>query len=234
MNRRRSAIEDELTHRERLRELAEVDLDAPVDRLRDPIDAYNAAVEDAFETFRESAPAREVFAFLEHTRWFPLVEFERPPEDVRTYVESNPAGEYAIPKLLEFAEYSPSKLAHHVDDADALKRSIATRRTYLRRIDAEPLTIGWPPAPADELRYRIRELRPLVERIADESTVTRLREIRRLTYDADYDRLQTAATATEQLSEADRKRLTDGRLDAEIEALEAERDRLTALLEESA
>ncbi|WP_290818474.1 hypothetical protein [Halovivax sp.] len=255
-NRHCSDLEEEIERRERLLELADVDLDAPVERLREPIATYDEAVREAFAEYRSSAPARELFAFLERTRWFPLVPFDRPPEDVREYVESNDAGELTVPELLEYAEYSRSKLSHHVDDADALKRQVATRRTYLQRIDAEPLTIDWPPAPAAELRYRIRELRPLVARIAREvvsdsepprngerrpggavsgdEVVGLLREIRDLTRDPDYDRLQTAATAREGLSDEERDRLAEGGVEEELTSLRRERERIDAALERAA
>ncbi len=232
------AIDDEIDRLERLQELASVDLDAPVDRIREPIAAYNESIEDAFATYRSSASAREVFDFLDRTRWYPLVPFERPPADLREFVASNPAGESTIPKLLEYAEYSRSKLAHHVDDADELKRQVATQRTYLDRLDAEPLTLSWPPTPAAQLRYAIRERRPLVARIADDVTtdddpVALLRTVRTLTRDPDYDRLQTAATARADLTANERSRLADGRIEVDLEALRREREQLRTTLEET-
>lgn len=233
-SRRLDELADELTERERLRDLATVDLEAPVERLREPIERYDEAVTEAFEAFRSNASAREVFAFLERTRWYPLVDYERPADELREFVETSDAGTEPIPQLLEYADYSRSKLSHVVDDADELKRRVATRRTYLERLDAEPLRIGWPPAPAAELRFRIRELRPLVERVGGEDLVALLREIRELTRDPDYDRLQTAAEADRQLSDEERALLTDGRLENELAALRAERERLRTALEESA
>ena len=249
--RHRAALDEEIERHERLLELSGVDLDVPTDRLREPIERYNAAVREAFDAVLEASSARELFAFVERTRWYPLVTYERPPADLREFVDSNPAGEQPIPTLLEFADYSRSKLAHHVDDADELKRRIATQRTYLSRLDAEPLTIDWPPAPAAELRYRLRELRPLVERIERErparakavddraadadhgdSLVELLREILELSRESDYERLRTAAVASDRLEPAERERLADGRVADRLTALEAERERLEAALGE--
>ncbi|MFC4249595.1 hypothetical protein ACFOZ7_22130 [Natribaculum luteum] len=228
--RRLQELDEEIADRERLIELGNADLGAPVERLRDPIDDYNAAVRSAFADYRASASARELFALLERSQWYPLVAFERPPDDLGEYVETNPAGEYTIPELLEYAEYSRSKLDHYVDDAGELKRQVATQQTYLDGIDAEPLTIAWPPEPAGVLRYRCRELRPFVARVADESVVAALRSIRDLTADPDYERLRTAAVATDQLSADERDRLADGRVEDELETLRAERDRLRETL----
>jgi len=154
------------------------------------------------------------------------VSYERPPDDLAAYVRENPAGEYTIPELLEYADYSRSKLSHYVESADELKRNVATQQTYLEGINAEPLTIDWPPEPAGALQARTREYQPFVARIADEDVVAALREVRLLATDPDYDRLQTAARAVDQLSPAERERLADGRVADELETLQAEQERL--------
>ncbi|SDR43365.1 DUF7118 family protein [Natronobacterium texcoconense] len=230
-SRRLGAIDDELDERERLLELANADLDAPVERLREPIEAYNEAIREAVTEYRLEASAREVFALLERSRWYPFVGYEHPPEDLREYVETSSDGEYTIPELLEYADYSRSKLEHYVEDADVLKRRVATQRTFLDNVDAEPLTIEWPPGPAGELRRRTREYRPFVERVGGGELVERLRDVRTLTYDDEYDRLQTAAQAVAQLTPEERERLTDGRVADELEALREERERLEEALE---
>ncbi|MFC6719737.1 hypothetical protein ACFQGT_12875 [Natrialbaceae archaeon GCM10025810] len=229
---RRRAIDDEIAERERLLGLSEADLEAPVERLRGPIEAYNDAMREAFEAYYHEASAREVLSLVDRSRWYPFVDYEQPPADLESYLFENPAGEYAIPELLEYADYTRSKLDHYVDDADELKRRVATQRTYLEGIDAEPLTIPWPPEPAGVMRRRTREYRPFVARAADEGAVTLLRELRLLTRasDAEYERLQTAADAIERLTDDERRRLADGRVDAELERLREERGRLDEAL----
>jgi hypothetical protein len=230
-SRRVREIDEAIDERERLLELASADLDAPVDRLRDPIERYDGAIHEAFEAYLHNVSAREVFALLERSRWYPFVPFERPPEDLRRFVFDRPAGEYTIPELLEYAEYSRSKLSHYVEDADDLKRAVATQQTYLEGIDAEALTVGWPPGPAGLLEHRTREFQPFAARVADEETVAALREVRVFARDDEYDRLQTAGQAVDQLTAAERERLRDGRVAAELEELRAERDRLTDALD---
>ncbi|QFU82228.1 DUF7118 family protein [Natronorubrum aibiense] len=231
--KRRRELDDEIGKRERLLELATADLEAPVEDLREPIEAYNDAIETAFEAFRLEASAREVFALVERSRWYPFVPYEQPPADLADYVREDPAGEYTIPELLEYADYSRSKLSHYVESADELKRRVATQRTYLDGIDADPLTIAWPPGEAGTLQRKVREIRPFVARVADEAVVAKLRSLRRLTTDPefDYDRLQTAAQAVDQLSPDERERLADGAIAAELETLRDERDALEAALE---
>ncbi len=225
-------LDEEIDDCERLLELGDADLEAPVDRLRGPIETYNEAITEAFEEFYHDAAAREVFAVLERSEWYPLIDLASPPEDLEAYVAENPAGEYTIPELLEYAGYSNSKLSHYVADAGELKRNVATQRTYLEGIDAEPLTIAWPPVDAETLRYRIREIRPFADRIGDEDVVAALRDVRALTHDPDYDRLQRAAIAIAELTEDERNRLAAGAVEAELEDRRRERAAIEGALEE--
>ncbi|MCU4751731.1 hypothetical protein OB919_07010 [Halobacteria archaeon AArc-curdl1] len=230
---RLETVEAEIEDRKRLLELGDADLEAPVERLQEPIETYNEALrEAAFETYRSEASARTVFTLLERSRHHPFVPFEQPPEELREYVETTDAGEYSISKLLEYAQYSRSKLSHYVDDAGELKRRIATRQTYLERLDSTPLELEWPPAEAGVLRHAIRDKRPLVERVGGQELVDRLLAVRRLTFDndVDFDRLQRAATAIEQLSTDERERLADGRIEIELEELREERKHLETVL----
>ena len=217
--RRLDEVEDTIADRERLIELGEADLDAPTERLRDPIERYDEAVTEAFREFRGDESARDVFAFVETTTLYPLVPFQSPPDDLADYVGEYAAGTEPIPQLLEYADYSPSKLAHYVDEPDALKRNVATRRTYLQRLDAEPLTVGWPPPAAETLRFA-------------PDVVGDLRAVRKLTRREEYDRLQTSAAAREQLSDAERDRLRSGAVADELDDLRAERDSIREALDE--
>ncbi|OIB55498.1 DUF7118 family protein [Natrialba sp. SSL1] len=229
--KRRREIERQISEHERLLELGTADLDAPVEQLRDPVEAYNDAIREAFTEYRLETPAREVFALVDRSRWYPFVGFRQPPADLKAYVEESSDGEYSIPKLLEFAGYSHSKLEHYVEDADVLKRRVATQQTYLDGIDAEALTIDWPPEPAGALERRVREYRPFVARVADEETVAQLREIRLRTYDDEYDRLQTAAQAVEQLTAEEREQLANGALADDLDSLRAEKAALESALD---
>ncbi|WP_129114059.1 DUF7118 family protein [Halegenticoccus tardaugens] len=229
---RLGAIDERIDRLERLLTLGEVDLDAPVEVLRDPIEAYNEAVREAFGAFESGASARDLLDFVTSTEAYPLVDYDRPPADLREYVESNPAGEKPIPKLLSFAEYSNSKLDHYVDDPAALKRCVAVNRTYLQRLSAEPLTVSWPPPSADHLRYRARELVAVVGRFAPDEAVAKARTVRDLTADADrYERLRTAAVARAEVDDDERRRIESGAVESERETLRERRERLTAALE---
>ncbi|MDS0282450.1 DUF7118 family protein [Haloarcula onubensis] len=208
---------------ERLRRLGEADLDAPVARLRDPIERYDEAVSEAFDEFRSSAPAREVLSAVARADAFPLVEFQSPPDDLLDYVGSHDAGEEPIPKLLEYADYSASKLDHYVADTAALKRAVGTRRTYLRTLDAGPLTVGWPPPPADHLPWLAREYRSVLSGFAGEAVVTALRDVRALARREDYDRLRESALARAELTESERERLASGAVEEELSAAREER-----------
>ncbi|WP_436925291.1 DUF7118 family protein [Halosimplex amylolyticum] len=237
VERRIDAIEDQIADLESLRRLGDADLDAPTDRLRDPIETYNDRVTDAFAAFRRSASARELLAFVAKTRSYPLVGFESPPDDLREYVETHEAGTEPMGQLLEYADYSKSKLDHYVNDPEALKRNVSTRRTYLRRLGPEPLTVDWPPPEAETLRFRARELTSVVARFADdvedgEDALVALRRVRDLPRETDYERLRDSAQARAQLGPDERERLASGEVDEELTACRDAKERLEDALEE--
>ncbi|MFB6301372.1 MAG: hypothetical protein ABEH78_00705 [Haloferacaceae archaeon] len=225
------AVEERIERLERIATLGDADLDASVERLQDPIEAYNAAVQEAFAEFRADASARTLFALLETAERYPLVDFRRPPRDLRKYVAEYPAGEEPIPTLLEYADYSTSKLEHYVEDPGALRARVATHRTYLERLDAEPLTVGWPPPEADVLRMRGEELVSLVGRFAGEATVERARRFCDLPRRTDYDRLRRSARARAELTADQRDRLREGRVSDDIDRLREARAALQAAIE---
>lgn len=230
---RLDAIDERTAELERLLELGDADLDAPVEELREPIAAYDEAVREAFREYRQTASARELLGFVERTRAFPLVDLPRPSEDLLAYVRESPDGEEPIPALLEYADYSRSKLEHYAADADALKRSVATERTYLERLDADPLAVGWPPPERTVLRWRVVELRKVVDRFAPEEVIATLRQVRALAADAErYERLRDAAVATHRLDADARERLASGEVADELDELREERTELEAALEE--
>lgn len=229
---RLAAVEDGIEARERLLELGNADLDAPVDDLRDPIETYDDAVTDAFASFRREAPAGEVFEVLADAAAYPLVDVDAPPEELREYVAS--AGDaHTIPELLEYADYSQSKLEHYVDDPGALRTAVGTRRTYLDRLDGAGFTIGWPPPAAEVLQYVTRELLSVVPGFADEDVAATLQSVRELAWREDYARLRTAAVALEELGREEREKLASGAVADELAALEDEAADLGTVLDET-
>ncbi|AXG05370.1 hypothetical protein DU500_02385 [Haloplanus rubicundus] len=223
-------LDDRIDRLERLQRLGEADLDAPVERLRDPIESYDESVRAAWTDFRREASAREVLRVVEASEAYPLAAFPQPPDDLREYVETYPAGEESIPTLLKYADYSSSKLSHYVDDPGALRTRVATHRTYLERLDADPLTVSWPPPSADRLRYRAAELVSVVARFAPEEVVAKARRLRRLPDEVDYERLRETALARDELDDEERDRLERGAVEAELTAARDERERIEAAL----
>lgn len=228
----RDAVAERITEREEIRRYGEADLDAPVEGLREPVETHEETVREAFRRFTHEAPAREVFELVRATRRFPLVAFDQPPEALADYLATSPAGEESVATLLEYADYSRSKLGHYVDDPAALKRHVATERTYLQGLSADPLVVGWPPPPAGELRHRGREIVSVVARFADDDAVAAARRVQRLSFQDDYDRLRDAAVARERLTDEDRRKLADGTVDEELDRLRGRRDRLEDALSE--
>ncbi len=229
---KRRDLDERVDELRRVLELGRADLDAPVERLRDPVEAYDRAVAEAFEAFKREASAREVLDVVAATEWYPLVEYRQPPEDLRSYVADSEAGMEPIPKLLEYANYSRSKLSHYVEDATALKQAVATQQTYLQRLDAEPLTVGWPPPSAAALQFRASEYESVVRRFAPGDVVEKLRRVRRLPAGTDYERLRDAAVAHEELSADERDLIARGEIEAELSTVRERRDDLVEALDE--
>jgi hypothetical protein len=229
--RRLRELDERIGELESLARLGEADLDAPVERLRDPIDAYNDAVADAFTEFKRESGARSVLAFVATTEAFPLVPFESPPDDLAEYVRTEPPGTEPIPQLLEYAEYSRSKLSHYVADPDRLKRTVASHRTYLRRLSASPVTVDWPPPERETLRWRLRELIQVTGRFAPEDVVARLRDLRDTLETVEYERLRRSGAARDQLDETQHRRVADGEVAEELAATRQLRDDIADALE---
>ena len=227
----RRDLDEEIDARAEWLAVGEADLDAPVETLTDPIEAYNDAAEAAFDDFYASASIAAVIDFLERAESFPLVEFRSPPRDLREFAADSPDADEPIPTLLEYADYTGSKLDHYAEDPGLLQTTVAVHRTYLERLSGEPLTVSLPPPPAETLRFRARELVSLLGRVADEETVAALRTVRDLTRRDDYEELRRAARAHEELDEEELAAVRSGAAAAELERLHDARDRLVAALD---
>jgi hypothetical protein len=227
---RRREVRERIDDLERVRRLGDADLDAPTERLREPIAAYNEQVSEAVEAFRREESARAVLDLVRASRQFPVAGLEAPPEDLVEYVQTSTAGTEPIPTLLDYAEYSRSKLDHYVADPGALKAAVRPHTTYLRRLDAEPLTVDWPPPTATALEFSCREAERVVARFAPD-VVEALRAVRRLPRATDYERLREAAVAEAELAADQRRRLKAGEVAAELESLRVEREGLSAALD---
>ncbi|KZN25115.1 hypothetical protein A4G99_00850 [Haladaptatus sp. R4] len=231
VSQRVAELNERIASLERLRELGDADLDAPTGLLREPIDAANDAITEAFSEFTHDATSREMVEFLTATEHYPLIEFRPPPETLREYLLGRDGGDLTVPELLEYAHYSQSKLDHYVTDPAALKRAIATNETYLDRIDSEPLTIDWPPASANELRWWCEEAIRVADRFAPPETIARLREVEDLTRRDDFERLRTAAEARSELTDDERDKLASGEVEDELARLRDEREKLSDALD---
>lgn len=232
VRRRIRELDQRIADLETLLTYADVDFDAPVERLRDPIETYNDAVTDAFERFRRSADAREVLATIEAAAERPLINVQSPPSELREYLASNPVGGETIPQLIEWTDFSRSKLSHYVDDPQTFLGTVGANRTYLSRLNANALCIEWPPPEAEALRWRIRELVPVIDRFAGANPLEALRTVREVTRLDEYSGLRETANAAEHLDEHDRERLESGAVERELAEARSDRQRLQDALEE--
>ncbi|WP_248909640.1 DUF7118 family protein [Halocatena marina] len=228
----RDELDERITRLERIKRFGEADLDAPVDRIREPIDRYNETINEDFQAFVQEESARAVLSLVASTAAYPLIEYRQPPESVLEYVKTHPAGTESIPSLLEYAEYSRSKLDHYVENAQALKAAVGTNRTYLNRLDGGPLELVWPPPQAATLQFQVRERISVVGRFAPEETVARLRALRAMSEIPAYDDLRESALARDELNDDARQRLQNGTVERDLEQARTKRDHLDDVLRE--
>lgn len=232
VKKRIDAVDEEITELEHVQSFADADLSAPTGEIRDQIESYDEAVTEAFESFRHDASSRRVLNVVQETRHFPLVAFERPPSELLSYVRDSAVGEEPIPTLLTYEGYSVSKLDHYVPDPATFRTRIAVHRTYLDRLSAEPLTVGWPPPAAGTLRQFGSELVTVTAKFAPESVVAQARKLAVIARRDDYERIRTAARADAELSDSERERLASGAISTELAELREDRARLRSALDE--
>ncbi|PSP40021.1 hypothetical protein BRC71_00905 [Halobacteriales archaeon QH_7_65_31] len=228
---RLATLDEEIETATRLLDLGEADLDAPVERLREPIERYNERAFADFDRLMREASARELFGVVESADSYPLVDFRDPPTRLREYIESDAAGEESVKTLLKYADYSAEKLGHYVENPGDLSRFVATNQTYLANLDASPLTVPYPPPEAGELEYECKERIAVCNRFADETTLAALREVRSLPNETDYERLRESALALTELEERERERLQAGEVEPRRRQHRAERDALAEALD---
>lgn len=237
----RKTLQAEADRLRELQRLADVDLDRSLEPLSGRVSAYNDAVSDAFEQVRRQRAARELFDLLAAAADRPLIDVRRPPSELVDYIDSSPAGTEPLATLLEYADYSPSKLEHYVEDPGALRTNVSVHRTYLDRLDSEPLHVGWPPAEAATLRARLDELRPITRRLdrvftepleagetedtaADRPGGTNRIEIARrrlwrFSRTAEYDELREIAQAKSRLDDEEFERVASGAVADDLAAV---------------
>jgi hypothetical protein len=233
IERRIQTIEERINDLEEILAFADVDFETSLSPVREPVEAYNDGVREAFRAFRSDAPAREVLDLFATATSYPLVSVPPVPERLDTHLREYEVGTESIPTLIEYADYSVSKLQHYVEDPATFRSAVAANRTYLERLDASPLCIDWPPPQAGVLRREVGELVSIVGRFAPDDVVVTLREVRDVAEDDRYPRLREVAVAHEQLTKSERRRLRSGDIEATLESLQKRRERLTEALEAS-
>jgi len=227
---RRDALDAEIERLERVSRLADADPDVSVADLRDPVTAYDEAATAAVAEALTTRPARDVLDWLDRLDAFPLVDAPRVPPGLLSYVREHEAGEESVDTLLEYAGESISKLGHYVDEPATLKRVVGSNRSFLRRLDGEFLTLGWPPERAAVLRYHASELVSALNRIDADDAVARLREVRAFARSSRYERLRAAAVARVELTEEERTRVANGGVEGDLRDARTERERIDEAL----
>lgn len=241
-SRLRDARHELVEHRERLQarcdslaQLASLDpdaIDADVTTLSEPVESYNSAIEEDFATFLRETPSRELLGTYHRLRHFSLLDIEQPPDDLVAFLSEHPVGHEPVPVILEYLDYSRSKLAHYVDDPGRFHGELRPDAPYLESLSAEPFRLDWPPPEASQFRWYLRELRQAVDRFATESTVATLRAIETVCRDSDrYSVLRSAAVLQHDLTPAERELVQSRDVEDELTDVQQAIDRIDTLLD---
>lgn len=228
---RRDDLEVRREHLERLSRLDPSALEAPVEALRDPIERYNEAIVEDFDRYLGDRPAGEVLTTLDRLDHFALLDVEPPPQPLLEFLGDHSTGDEPLPRLLEYLEFSRSKLDHYVAEPGRFLSEVRPHAPYLERLSADPFQIDWPPPDGDTMRWFTRELRQAANRFARETTVATLREIESLVRDENrYETLRTAAVAQVDLAASDRDLVRRGAVEDDLETVERRLERIDAKL----
>lgn len=239
VGRFRRSLQDRLAdleaRRDQLDDLSRLDpstLETSVATLRDPVERYNEAVAADFERYLADTPSRAVMTTYDRLAHFALLEVEGPPPSLRGFLEDHPVGDEPVPRLLEYLEYSRSKLGHYVAEPGHVLGELRPHAPYLEGLSAAPFRIDWPPPEADTMRWTARELHQAANRFAAEGTMATLREVEALVRDDDrYETLRTAARARHDLDDAERDLVTSGRVEEELSRVDERIDRIATAIE---
>ncbi len=227
---------DLMQRRDRLAELAGLDptaLDAPVHELRETISTYNEGVRTDHRRFTHDVPVRTVLEIYDHLSYFALLDIDAPPSVLVSFFENHPVGEEPVSKVLEFLDYSRSKLDHYVDDAGHFLGEVRPHSPYLEELSSEPFTIEWPPPERERFLWHLRELRQAVARFGSDETIAHLRDLEAACRDGEsYSRQRSSAVLREELDAAERDMVLDGEAETKLAHVESQIEKLDALLEE--
>lgn len=209
--------------RDRLEELASLDpnaLDAPVDELRDLVDAYNDAVRTDHYHLLHEDPIRSVLEVYDHLSYFALLDIDAPPDPLVDFLEDHQAGAEPVATVLEYLSFSRSKLEHYVDDAGHFLAEVRPHSPYLERLSPAPFEIDWPPPERATFRWQLRELRQAVARFGADATIADLRRLESLCREGEtYERQRSSAVLREDLDNDERELVTAGSVETELEAV---------------
>lgn len=224
--------------RDRLEELAHLDptaLDVPVDDLREAIDSFNEGVRADHRRFLHDVSVRTVLEVYDHLSYFALLDIEAPPDALVTFFEQHSVGEESVSTVLDYIDYSRSKLEHYVDDAGHFLGEVRPHSPYLEELSSDPFEIEWPPPERDEFRWHLRELRQAVSRFGSDETVATLRDLEaRCRDETRYTRQRSSAVLREDLGATERDLVIDGEAPDKLARVEEQLESIEELLEETA
>ena len=204
--------------------------------LKKDIAKYNDEVGSFLETFVKQGPVLDVVKIGLDASYHPELGFPPPPsrenaEKLVSLLMNEDLTLFPVYRVLEYAKYSDSKLAHFVEDTTSFRRILESNLFWLESLDdikrrgGLTLTLEEPSA---SLAVKIKRLIPFLSKLnAPPTLLTFLRETQKLVTSGQYERIRmTNGVNREHLEKIQR-----GAHKEDLSALEDERAHLITQLE---
>lgn len=217
----------------RLRSLRDTRLDPGAEEyihsIQERLDRVNERIVGVLDALVSNAPTREVIRLLGDVGIRPELGLPRAPDKsgLMGFLGSHPVGNEPIYRVLEYADYSDSRLSHYVDRPREFKDAMSANLAYLEKItDIRRLAPKLQVEPGGMLARRLSALTSLVSRagsLVEKDTsglVQELREMRREVLSGEYARHFSSYRRIQRLSQEERRLVEAGAVEDELAEVE--------------
>lgn len=219
LERRKSELESRLKRVGRKIDTAKGVSDIDPSPLISIIESYNSSVETDFEEFYNSAPSIKVARLGEKARDLPLADIKPLDKETVEILRRTGMGQKTVSEVLEYADYSNSKLSHYIERPDEFRRNVS--QTWFKLLSADDFKISVE-TPQNLIKHKVPELIRIVDEFGSEETVRRLREIHSVAEKGEYAPMRRAYLSEKETGDKGLEDLQEEKRDIESEIDEIE------------
>ncbi|MDY6765077.1 MAG: hypothetical protein SV377_05240 [Halobacteria archaeon] len=214
LERRKSELESRLKSIKRKIDTAKGVSDIDPSPLVSLIESYNSSVETDFEEFYNNAPAIKVARIGEKARDFPLADIKPLDKETVRILERTGMGRKTVSEVLEYADYSDSKLSHYIDKPEEFRRNVS--QTWFKLLSADDFKISVE-TPQNLIKHKVPELVRVVGEFGSDETVRKLREIHSIAERGEYAPMRRAYLSEKETGDKNLEDLQEEKEDIESE-----------------